>query len=192
MDYKYIETLVRKAKDGDVQSKEKLVEEFTPFIINLSNKTFIHGYDFHDLQNECYKSLFKCLSLYNVENHRFVAYATIGIKNNLNDLIRKSLTRNCFEGSETLTYDCCILDNCVDDVDIEEVILSKIRQAELKDALSILSNTEKEMIDFIYFKNNPLAAYASLKNLNYSTARKHKKRILNKIQDYFLKKQFII
>ncbi len=67
MDYKYIETLARKAKDGDVHSKEQLAEEFKPFIINLANKTFIHGYDFYDLQNECYHSLFKCLSLYNIK-----------------------------------------------------------------------------------------------------------------------------
>ncbi len=43
----------------------------------------------HDLQHECYQSLFKCLSLYNLDKHRFVAYATNAIKNNMNDLIKR-------------------------------------------------------------------------------------------------------
>lgn len=188
MDYKYIEALVRKAKDGDVHSKEQLAEEFKPFIINLANKTFIQGYDFYDLQNECYQSLFKCLSLYNIENHRFVGYATAGIKNNINDLIRKNIKRNPSEGCEVLTYDYSIIDSCIDDMNIEEIILSRIENAELRNALTLLSDSEKEMIDFIYFNNRPLAAYASLMNLKYSTVQKRKKRIFNKIQEYLMNK----
>ena len=46
-------------------SKENLAKEFNPYIKNLCSKTFIHGYDFYDLQNECFQSLFKCVSSYN-------------------------------------------------------------------------------------------------------------------------------
>lgn len=38
MNYDYIENLVIQSKDGDESSKEKLIEEFRPFIINLSKK----------------------------------------------------------------------------------------------------------------------------------------------------------
>lgn len=76
MNYDYIENLVIKSKDGDEESKEKLVNEFKPFIINLSKRTFIHGYDFEDIMNECYRILFKCVSYYKPNTQRFVAYAT--------------------------------------------------------------------------------------------------------------------
>ena len=99
MNYDYIEDLVRKSKDGDKTSKEKLIEEFRPFITNLSKRTFIPGYDFDDFRNECYRILFKCISLYRTESHRFVAYATNGIKNNINDLIRTSIKTNNIHGS---------------------------------------------------------------------------------------------
>lgn len=102
MDYKYIETLVKQSKDGNEISKENLAKEFNPYIKNLCSKTFIHGYDFYDLQNECFQSLFKCVSSYNLENHRFVAYATNGIKNNLYDLIRKNQNRKIFDGNDCL------------------------------------------------------------------------------------------
>lgn len=94
MNYNHIENLVRLSKAGDKYSKEELVKEFKPFIINISKKTFINGYEFEDIMNECYKSLFQCISLYRTENHRFVAYATNGIKNNINDLIRKHIKNN--------------------------------------------------------------------------------------------------
>ena len=56
MNYDYIENLVRLSKTGDNHSKEKLAEEFKPFIINISKRTFIHGYEFEDIMNECYKN----------------------------------------------------------------------------------------------------------------------------------------
>jgi DNA-directed RNA polymerase specialized sigma subunit len=95
MDFNEIEDLVADAKSQNQQSKERLVEEFKPFIINLSNKTFISGYDTKDIQNECYRILFKCVSVYKLEKHRFVAYATNGIKNSINDLIRKRVNYIC-------------------------------------------------------------------------------------------------
>lgn len=80
MDYDYIEYLVRLSQTGYNHSKEKLIEEFRPFIINISKRTFINGYDFEDIVSEYYQILFKYISLYKAKTHRFVAYATNGIK----------------------------------------------------------------------------------------------------------------
>ena len=102
MNYDYIESLVRQSKDGDINSKEKLLEEFKPFIINISKRTFIYGYEFEDIINECYRILLKCISLYKIENHRFVAYATNGIKNNINDL---HIVANYLYDKETMTLE---------------------------------------------------------------------------------------
>ena len=85
--------MVTNCKNGNILSKEKLVEEFSPLIFNISKKTFIDRYEISDIQNECFQTLFKCVSLYNLEKHRFVAYATNAIKNNINDLIKRIKTR---------------------------------------------------------------------------------------------------
>lgn len=45
MNYDYIERLVKSTKAKNEKSKEKLIEEFRPFIMNLSKKTFINGYE---------------------------------------------------------------------------------------------------------------------------------------------------
>lgn len=89
MDFDYIETLVTRCRNNDEEAKEKLATEFKPLICNISKRTFIDGYNNLDLQQECYQSLFKSVSMYNLEKHRFVAYATNAIKNNMNDLIKK-------------------------------------------------------------------------------------------------------
>src|SRR5471030_1860774 len=103
MNFEYIEELVTKCKNGDALSKEKLAEEFRPLIFNISKKTFIHGYAIHDIQNEGYKTLFNCVSLYNSEKHRLVAYASNSIRNNINDLIRRIKIRSATEGNDALS-----------------------------------------------------------------------------------------
>lgn len=103
MDFNYIEALVTKCKNNDEAAKEKLSAEFRPFIYNISKRTFIDGYNTHDIMQQCYQSLFKSVSMYNLEKHRFVAYATNAIKNNMNDLIKRIKTRSSTEGSDALS-----------------------------------------------------------------------------------------
>ncbi|NFH80275.1 sigma-70 family RNA polymerase sigma factor [Clostridium botulinum] len=186
MDLKYVEILAKKSKDGDNLSKENLIEEFRPFIRNLSRKTFIHGYDKNDIENECYKNLFKCLNSYDLEKHRFVAYATNGIKNNLNDLIRKTKNRDNSEGSCALTLSDDLEDALPsNEPNLEDMLCNECDLDLLKYAIKKLTKEEQELIDFIFFKNNTIRLYSSLKNMCYSTAAKRKMDVLKKINKIF-------
>ena len=185
MDFKEIEYLVASAKSNNKLSKENLAQEFRPFIINLSNRTFINGYDQQDIQNECYRILFKCVSVYDLSKHRFVAYATNGIKNSINDLIKKTKNRSSAEGSEALT----LSDNLEHtlpstDLSLEEMLCNKSEFELLRQAFDNLSEEEKELITFVYFKNNSLTNFAYWKNMCYSTANRKKRIILSKMKTY--------
>ena len=105
MDFEEIESSVKLSKIGDKIAKEELMVKFTPLILNLSKKTFVNSYEFTDIKNECYHTLFKCVNLYNLDRHRFVAYATKAIKNSVNLLIRVSIRRNQSDGPETFVLD---------------------------------------------------------------------------------------
>lgn len=59
MDYNIIENLAIAAKQGNTKAKEALAAEFTPLILSLSRKSYINSYDFEDIKNECFKTLFK-------------------------------------------------------------------------------------------------------------------------------------
>ena len=52
----------------------------------------------------------------------------------------------------------------------------------LREVFNNLSKDEKELIIFVYFKNNSLNSYAYWKNMYYSTANRKKKLILNKMK----------
>lgn len=184
MNFEYIEYLVTKCKNGDSFSKEKLVEEFGPLIFNISKRTFIDGYEMHDLQNQCYETLFKCVSLYNLEKHRFVAYATNSIKNNMNDLIKRLKTRSATEGNAALSLHADIeKDLPSQDIGLEDLLCNQCEYDDLRLAIDNLTNEEKELIDFIFYKNNTVQTYAYFRNLCYSTANLKKKVTLKKIFD---------
>ncbi|GAA0077109.1 hypothetical protein UT300005_14870 [Clostridium sp. CTA-5] len=183
MNFKQIESLVSQAKDKNNLSKELLAKEFTPFILNLSKKTFIDGYDINDIQNECYRILFKCVEAYDIKKHRFVAYATIGIKNCINDLIKKGKNRSSSEGSEALILSDN-LENVLtsDSPSLDEMFSNRSDYEELQKAVDTLNHEEKELILFVFFKNNSLRSYAYWKNMCYSTANYKKRALIQKLR----------
>ena len=184
MDYGYIENLVSSSKLGDEKSKELLVNEFKPFIINLSKKTFISGYDKYDIQSECYKTLFYCLYKYNTKSHKFVGYATNAIRNQVNSLIKKSINRSSSEGNVALSlYEN--LENTLfsNELNLDDAFCEKCDKENLTHILNNLTEDEKELIQYIFFRNNTVRTYAFSKNMCYSTAISKKNNTLKKINN---------
>ena len=93
MNYDYIESLVIKSKDKEPEATNKLINEFTPYIINISKKTFIPSYTYEDILSECYTSLLVAIKKYDLNRHRFVAYALTTIKNNLWLLAKRNILK---------------------------------------------------------------------------------------------------
>lgn len=185
MNYNTIEELVILAKNNNIAAKEKLIEEFRPFIINLASKTYIHGYDNLDIQNECYQLLFKSLKKYDVKKHRFVAYATITIKNGIYLLIRNSLNHSKTDGSSSLTFDGDLENlNLFFNTLVEDNICKLCEKQELRQALNALSIEEQELIKFVFISNNTLKEYSDFKNIPYSTASYRKSIALKKLNSY--------
>ena len=186
MNYEYVEQLVNEAKDGKLKSKENLVIEFTPLINSISRKTFIHGYEIADIKNECFKTLFICIFKYQLETHRFVAYATNAIKNNINYLIKTIVNRSELDGFKTLS----LSDNLENSLTSytsspEEEICNLCEYDELSAAIkNNLTEEETHLISFLFFKDNTLINYAYYKNISYVTALKRKKKVLEKLKKY--------
>ncbi len=183
MDYQEIENLVKLAKDNDENAKEELMVQFTPFILNLSKKSFINSYEFADIKNECYHTLFKCVSVYDLDKHRFVAYATNSIKNSVNLLIRVSNRRNQSEGPGAFILDGN-LENTLSSYqeDPDSIFLSKLNRSNLKFAVETLNIKEQELVNYVFFQKYSLKKYSVLKNIPYATAVSLKNEILYKLK----------
>ena len=184
VNYNYIEKLVTEAKTGDLKAKELLIEEFTPFINSLSIKTFIHGYEKCDIKNECFLTLFTCISRYNSGAHRFVAYATNAIKNNISTLLIKADNQDDIDGLFSLSDD---IESSIslDDNMASETLRIEYENIKLLSAIkNNLDEAERHLVVFIFFLKNTLTNYAYHENISYVTASKRKKRVLNKLKNY--------
>lgn len=183
MDYKYIESLVKLAKENDIKSQELLVEEFKPIIYGLTKKISASGYEREDLISESYRILFNCIDKYDLSKHRFVAYSINAIKNNFKYILRKSTRRGDHEG--LISKDIA--------ADLESIIAHEEGTYEKKESdiiddqllkliLKDLAKDELELINLIVFEDYTVREYAALKKINYSMAVKKKKLALDKIK----------
>ena len=191
MNYDKIENLVLLAKLGEEQAKEELAQEFKPYILNLSKKTFINGFEFEDIKSECYRVLFNCIRLYDPEKHRFVAYATNGIRNSINFLIRSSIRKDKSDGPETLILDDNLENILSHDLGfIEDELFKVVFRKKLKDALNKLDYDELELIDFVFFKKKSLMDFSRYKNITYRKAVTKRNKILNKLRSFISKEEY--
>ena len=187
MNFNYIESLVTKAKNGDVSAKEIIFEEFRPMILNLSKRTFVHGYDFSDIEHECYATLLKCIKIYDLDKKRFVAYATMAIKNNINYLIKKTCSRSSSEGSEALILNGTLehvlpSNNELVDVQVTDTILVE----SLYKYINKLTPQYKDILNFTLINNGSLKEYSKNNNINYPTTVNIKNRALNQLRKQIL------
>ena len=184
LDFVKIEELALLSKKGDMEAKEELAEEFKPFILNLAKKACnINGYDFEDVRNECFSSLFSCLKHYSPEKHRFVAYAIISIKNSVGLLKRYSKRKASTDSSSALIL-TDKLENVLssDNVFVEEEIIKRANNLKLKKAYDKLKDNEKDLINYVYVRNHTLRQYSVYRNLSYSKVINRKKITLKKLK----------
>ena len=183
MDYKYIESLVKLAKEKDTEAQELLVEEFKPIIYGLRKKISASGYEREDLISESYRILFNCIDKYDLSKHRFVAYSINAIKNNFKYILRKSTRRGDHEGliSKDIAGD---LESIIahEEGTYEKKESDIIDDQILKHIFKDLAKDKLELINLIVFEDYTVREYAALKKINYSMAVKKKKLALDKIK----------
>jgi len=103
----------------------------------------------------------------------------------MNDLIKRVNNRSSAEGHEAL----CLSDNLEHSLpsnedNLEDALCTKCDYEELRFAINNLTAAEKELIKFVFFKNNTVRTYANQKNMCYSTASQRKKVALTKLSKY--------
>lgn len=131
-----------------------------------------------------FTTLFYCLNKYRSEAHRFIAYATNAIKNNINDLIKKTVKQNGLNKFITLSlYDEALDFLSSNENNLDENLCLLNDYDELSFVINNKLNTEeKQLILFLFFNGNTLTNYANYKNISYVAASKRKKKVLNKLK----------
>ncbi|GKU24081.1 helix-turn-helix domain-containing protein [Clostridium folliculivorans] len=175
MDYEQIEDLVIAAKSGDLTAKEMLMVGFTPFIKKLYRTSMLYLYEREDLENECYKTLFKCIFYYNCDNHSFVAYTTNAIKHNINNLIKLRFKRLISEGNKTLIMDEIFVNHLAEDnPHFEDQTYIRSYNSNTQDFVNEISDCDKELINFVFYDKKRIKEHSPFKNI----ALKYPKKIM--------------
>lgn len=180
MDYNQMELLVIEAKNNNEIAKEKIIENFKPFIFNFCKKIHIKGYDKDDLHSECFKILMKAIKLYNPKQHRFVAYGTNAIKNSIHSILRCHLNKegNKYTDIYSFTTD---LEKYYKDNNYIDPISNIDTKLQIQKAMNKLNANDRKLIEHLYFMDMPLRQYCKKYNLNYSASLKKKREILKKL-----------
>lgn len=169
--------LVKRAKEGEEQATQALIEQYKPYIIKECSRFSIPSYDFEDLVQYSYLSILRAIKSYNFGKVHFTSYVMTAITNNLGDLLRKSV-KIYREMQEEDGFSFDYEDNSCN---VEKSIIDSEDMSDLKKALNILGKDEQVIIHDYYVKRMPLLAIAEENGYSYGGITKKKKRILKKL-----------
>ncbi|WP_238884678.1 sigma-70 family RNA polymerase sigma factor [Clostridium sp. YIM B02551] len=180
-------TLVTKAKLNDTTSTEEIISLFTPLIKNRTKILYIKNLDEDDLMQIGRISIIKAINNYDINRgSSFISYLKNTIDKNYFYEIRKN-TKCVYETSIYLAIKHGKFYNSlfVSQENIEANFLDKELLCELSNALTSLSTTEKELIEYVYFKNTwgGLTRYSKEKELPYSEVLNLRNKILSKLKN---------
>lgn len=176
--------LVKKAQMGDKEATQDIVSRFTPFIIKICRRIYVKGYELEDLIQIGQVSIIKAINKYEINRRdAFTTYAVNSIKINLYRLIKykmnsisecslNTVNKSGYEIIETLTSK----DNTEDKVIENEEKLS------LYKGINRLSEKEKEVISWFYFKNRTLEEYAREHGICYRLAVERKRSAVRSLK----------
>lgn len=178
-----LEHLVCMARNGDVEAKERILDQFNPLLIKNTIKYFGRNQDFHDwLQGG------RLVILYAINNYNerlgvpFVAYVQKQVFYyfiNERKKIREEiiLDQPLYDGKSSLLE---LLPK--DELGLEESLLFNQEIEQLYRAIEKLSTKQKEVIIEYYFNEKSLKSIARYKNLCYQSLVKLKARALKRLR----------
>lgn len=137
-----IEDLVRRAKVGEDDAIQALIEQYKPFVIKSCRKFSIPSYDFEDLVQYSYLSILKSIKLYNFGKVHFTSYVMTAISNNLGDLLRK----NVKQYNEVHHKEGFEMDFPDGDFDLEMVVEERERIGRINEALGRLPKDDRDIL----------------------------------------------
>lgn len=178
-----LEQLVNKARKGDVEAKEKVLNQFNPLLLKNIMKYFGKNQDFYDWLQGGRIVILHSINNFNEElGIPFVAYVQKQVfyyyinerKKIREDLI---LDQPLYDGKSSLLE---LLQK--DDTGLEEIIAYNQEKKRLYSAIDKLSTKQKEVIIEYYFNRKSLKSLAMDKNLCYQSLIKLKARALKKLR----------
>lgn len=165
-------------RNGDTCALEKILENFTPFILKEASKWSIKCYDYCDVVQHGYLSIIKACNKYSKNGDNFTFYLIKSIKNNYKCLLKGEIKHHREIPDEFILNKCNNYDFTLED---QVIAYGKIEK--LNNALDKLSFNERYIIDSFYIGNKSMVEIASTLDKSYNSTRYTKDNAIKKLQN---------
>ena len=179
-----IKTKITEAKYGDKKALEEIITRYMPFVIKSAKSIYIRGYELSDLIQIGQVSIIKAVKLFDVnKSSGFTSYVTNAITKNFYTLIRSNVKKvSCCSLNAVNQEGYELIDSLPSEENLEEQYENKEEILLLRKALEKLSEKDRYIINWFYFKNKTLDQYAKEEGIGYRTAVDRKKRALENLK----------
>lgn len=175
--------LVRKAKSGDLKSKEEIINRLQPLLVSSIRRYYYNKNELEDLMQEGNLKILESINTYD-ENKGvyFLGYIKTMLKYMYLDKHKEryhiSLNEKRADG-ETEILDLLVSQ----DMDILETLASKEEIEGLNNNLKNLTARQGEIIRFFYIENMNMHEISEILNISYRTVVNTKTMALKKLRD---------
>lgn len=169
--------LIEEAQTGSVQAREKIVGSYMKYIYKKAFTTNITAMDTEDIISIGVMSVLECIKKYDIlKNANFTSYVTTAINKNIMNIQIRNYNKTKLD-TPLYKVDAILIK---DDHTADNIIIAMERKT-LKEALTSLKESEKTLIDNIYFKRRSLKDISEELDVNYVTVINRRNSILKKL-----------
>lgn len=178
------ESMILRAKEGDGEAMENLLNSFKPYIIKRATGVYLKGYEMDDLIQIGYMYVINCIEKYKIGSNSFTTYVVRAIDNGFNNEIRKRAKWNYeYSIDKSVDEEISVMDFIPCDINIEDDYLEKEEKEIVYKLIKELPKDYGHVIEEVFINECAIGDYAEKYNLTYSAVVKRKNRALKKLRE---------
>lgn len=176
--------LIIKAKGGDKESLEEIINLFKPLIYKTSISYYIYGYDIEDLKQIATMTVINSIKKVKEDSlEYFSAYVKTAIKNAMANEIEKATNRYYEDKEEKEIISLFEVKDIIDEsIDLNKKLLDNELLEIINKIVKNLKNEEQNLIRKLYIENLSLREYAEIEKIKYHKARYLKEKVIDALR----------
>ena len=182
------EKLIR-AKAGDKNAIEEIIEAFNPLITKATLRFYIRGFEKSDIKQIATLALIKAIKKFDTEkSDSFPAYAQVAVKNMLIIEMRKAENKYYKEKINCEIKEVFNIEEIKSkDIDLNEDLIKKEERLNLIKIINLLKEEDKELIKALYIEQIKIKDYSKKHNITYGNLIYKKNKILKYLREEYKK-----
>lgn len=183
--------LLMKAKNGDKQSLEKIIERYEPLIYKTSISYYIYGYDVEDLKQITTITIINSVKKIKEDSlDYFSAYLKKAIRNTMAREIAKATNKYYEDKEEKEIISLIEVKEIIDkSVDLNKDLLDKELIEIINRTIKNMKDIEQRLIRKLYIEKLSLREYAEIEKIKYHKARYLKEKVIKKLREELIKRK---